>query len=272
MLPFGERLAAAVRAVGHPLCVGIDPIADRWPDGLDGVQGLETFCRGVVAAVAGQVAAVKPQSAFFEAYGHRGVAALERVIASARSAGLLVVLDAKRGDIGSTATAYATAHLGGDTPADALTLSPWLGPESLAPFLGREGQGVFVLVRTSNPGADTWQGSSGAGPSAAVAKWVADRNAGAPGYGDVGAVVGATLGAELLHWRRAMPRTWLLVPGLGAQGGRPEDVRAALDADGLGILANVSRDALYPRSGRDGASFTSAIHDRVGRLADSLRR
>lgn len=253
-MSFALRLAAAVRRTGTPLCVGIDP----WPERLPGRAALPSpapaelaglarrFGLAVVDACAGQVPAVKPQFAFFEAMGPAGVQALADVCAAARAAGLLVVGDAKRGDIGSTASAYAAATLGPDAPfaCDALTVSPFLGPDTLEPFVAAaraNGRGLFVLLRTSNPGSARWQ----APVVADLAAWLAAQNAGDDGYGPIGAVVGATHG-EGLALRAQLPKTWLLVPGFGAQGGSAADARAMLDADGLGALINSSRGATFP--------------------------
>ena len=167
---FSERLLAAANTCGNTACVGIDPHLDRLPaplikqatDRRELAEAAQTFGLGVVEAVAGIVPAVKPQVAFFEALGAPGVTALETVIAAARDHGLVVVLDAKRGDIGSTAEAYAQATLDETgLGVDAVTLSPYLGAESLQPFARRcPERGLFVLLRTSNPGAEAWQGRS----------------------------------------------------------------------------------------------------------------
>jgi orotidine-5'-phosphate decarboxylase len=265
MIPFGTRLAETTLRAGTALVAGLDPVAERLPDGVD----VESFCMGVLDAVAGLVGTVKPQSAFFEAHGSTGVAVLERVVGRARDLGLLVLLDAKRGDIGSTMEAYRRATVDPDGPmgADAVTLSPWLGPESLAPFLVGDGRGAFVLLRTSNPGASRWQ----APVADDVASWIAERNAASASWGDVGAVVGATLGDEVLRWRARLPKTWLLLPGVGAQGGSVADARAGMAADGLGALVPVSRDLLYPKKGCDGPDFVDRIRDRAASLASALR-
>ncbi len=261
-MTFADRLAARVAAVGSPTCVGLDPHLDRIP-GLDRgadrraiAAAVQAFCLEVVEAVADRVAAVKPQSAFFEALGSPGVAALEVVVREARSAGLIVVLDAKRGDIGSTAEAYATATLDDDGPmgADAVTLSPYLGPESLQPFVERmqHGKGVFVLVRTSNPGAAPWQRDLGLAD--AVAEWVAQHPTGA------GAVIGATLPrAELIRWRTRLPRSWLLVPGFGAQGAGPRAL-APLIGGGGPALVTASRSVLF---GDPDAPQPSTVRERA---------
>ncbi|MFK7931503.1 MAG: orotidine-5'-phosphate decarboxylase [Myxococcota bacterium] len=283
MEPFADRLTDATLQVGAPACVGLDPHLDRLPlpliaDDAHVAVAAEQFCMGVLDVVADVVPAVKPQVAFFEALGSPGVAALERVVAAARERGLLVVLDAKRGDIGSTARAYRTATVAADGPmcADSVTLSPYLGPESLDPFLSAtdDGIGLFVLVRTSNPGAAGWQ-MAGAEPVAhAVANWIRAANAdrlGSYGFGPVGAVIGATLPKEAPLWRERMPKAWFLVPGYGAQGASAADCRGHARSDGLGALVVSARGVLYPASGRAGADWKDGVRSRALAFAEDLR-
>ncbi|MEH3077269.1 MAG: orotidine-5'-phosphate decarboxylase [Quadrisphaera sp.] len=257
--PFGVRLAAAMDAHG-PLCVGIDPSAallGAW--GLsDGVSGLERFSRAVVEAVAGSCAAVKPQAAFFERHGSRGVAVLEQVVADARAAGVLCVVDAKRGDIGSTMAAYADAFAGEGSPlaGDAVTASPFLGFGSLDPLLAvaeRTGRGVFVLALTSNPEGASVQHArddGGVAVAAAVARAAAERNAAAQAAGDplgsVGLVVGATTGdaASRLAVDLAAVHGPLLAPGIGAQGAGPADLARVFGSARRAVLASSSREVL----------------------------
>lgn len=265
---FADRLIARVEATRSHLVVGLDPdLRELPPELLDGATELagaasavEAFARAVVDGVADLVPAVKPQSAFFEALGSAGVAALERVEAHARAAGLLVIEDAKRGDIGNTMAAYASAALGRvrlgedvELPvhdADAVTVSPYLGPESLAPMIDVArtfGKGLFVLVRTSNPASGEVQdvpGPDGEPLHERVARMVDELGAGGlgtRGYADVGAVTGLTHPEQAPALRALMPRAILLVPGLGAQGGRPEDFARFLDDEGLGAIAAASR-------------------------------
>ena len=282
MMNFGERLALRVREVGSPTCVGLDPHLNRLPRAL--VEGASreaqahaasVFCRGVIDVVADTVAAVKPQVAFFEALGHHGVQALEAVVAHAREAGLVVVLDAKRGDIGSTAEAYAHATLDDTGPlgADAVTLSPYLGAESLAPFLARvdAGKGVFVLVRTSNPGSEVWQNRGAEAMAPQVAAWIAAENhrrAEGGSYGPIGAVIAATLPEDVGRWRSAMPKSWFLVPGFGAQGGGASDVQQHL-RDGLGALITSSRGVLFPGDGEE-SDWRRGVQDRARAFADAV--
>lgn len=288
MTRFSDRLAASVRATQSPLCVGLDPHLDRLPEafrarfGADDPIGRRATAESVgdwaievLEAVAGVAAAIKPQVAFFEALGAPGVEALERVVASAHSLGHLVILDAKRGDIGSTAEAYARGCLDDDGPlgADSVTLAPYLGPESLSPFLSRcDGdKGVFLLVRTSNPGSGVWQ-VDGPDPVAAhVAAWVEAQSVhrlGDCGLGPVGAVVAATVPEEAARWRSAMPHAWFLVPGFGAQGGGAEDVRPLFRGDGLGAVINSSRGVLFGGKGDSGAP--DAVRERACQAADAL--
>ncbi len=262
---FIDRLAVAVRERGNPLLVGLDPRFDQLPAPLRALrdQTLETqshayrdFCRGIIDVVAPLVPAVKPQAAFFEALGPPGMAALADVIAHAASKGLLVILDGKRNDIGSTAEAYAAAYLGRERSAwaaDALTVSPYLGDDSLQPFVEvarQHNAGVFVLVKTSNPGGATFQDLVAAGKPiyrhvAELVEQLAVETIGECRYGAVGAVAGATFPEQLAELREIMPHSWFLVPGFGAQGGKAADVAAAFDAGGLGAIVNSSRGIIF---------------------------
>ena len=257
--PFGQRLADAAAARG-PLCVGIDPHApllERW--GLpDNPEGLARFTDAVVDALAGTVAVLKPQLAFYERHGSRGLAVLEDGVARARAAGALVLLDAKRGDIGSTMDGYA-GYLRPDHPmaADALTVSPYLGPGSLQPAVDtarQHGGGLFVLARTSNPDAGTLQHAVVDGRSVAqvVVDTVRDWNA-ADGSGSFGVVVGATL-RELDVDLTGLGGP-VLAPGLGAQGGSVADLRR-LFGRGTAVVPTVSRDVLA--AGPDPAGLRAA--------------
>lgn len=251
---FGARLALAVATRG-PFCAGIDPHAgllEAW--GLtDDVAGLERFALGAAEALAPECAVVKPQSAFFERFGSRGVAVLERVVATCREAGALVLLDVKRGDIGSTSQAYADAYLHPASPlaCDAVTVSPYLGLGSLEPFVAtaaRHGAGVFVLALTSNPEgpevqharttAGAYAGSTVAG---AVLAHLRALNAGAEPLGSHGAVVGATIGATPEDLDVHGP---LLAPGFGAQGGTVDDLRRVFGSAVRHVLPTSSREVL----------------------------
>lgn len=268
MKHFADRLHAAILKKGTPTLVGLDPRLDQLPEELvesarrrttteaeaAGVA-FEEFCAGIIEVVAPLVPAVKPQAAFFEQYGPAGCIALQKVILRARKAGLIVICDAKRGDIGSTADAYAKAYLAGASSegaiwgADALTVNPYLGSDTLDPFVrtaADRGAGIYVLVRTSNPGAASFQDRESDGKKLFehVASTVEQLNAGLRGngnYGIVGAVVGATYPEELSELRTLMPRTPFLIPGFGAQGGGAADVAGGFDSNGLGALVNNSR-------------------------------
>lgn len=272
MESFADRLAAAVTRRGNPVLVGLDPRAESLPAGMLAPNALrdhsavaaayEKFCRGVIDVVAPLVGVVKPQAAFFEQCGPAGMVALGNVIRYARQAGLLVIVDGKRNDIGSTATAYAEAYLGPDDASpwrsDALTVSPYLGDDSLTPFVEvaeQRSAGIFVLVKTSNPGGKMLQDLvvDGEPLYRRVGRHVeelAARSAGTCGYGCVGAVVGATYPEQLAELRAAMPHTWLLVPGYGAQGGTASDVAAAFDSRGLGAIVNNSRGIIFAHASK----------------------
>ncbi len=255
VMPFGVRLRAAMADRG-PLCVGIDPhpaLLSAW-DLPDDATGLERFALGCVEALADEVAVLKPQSAFFERHGSRGVAVLERVVREARAAGALVIVDAKRGDIGSTMTAYAQAYLDQHSPlaTDALTVSPYLGYESLRPALdlaAAQGAGLFILGLTSNPEGASVQHAAGADGRAvarAVVEAVAADNAAAADLGSVGLVVGATVGTAVgdLGIDLAASRAPLLAPGVGAQGGGPDQLVQVFGAARRNVLPSSSREVL----------------------------
>jgi orotidine-5'-phosphate decarboxylase len=273
MTHFADRLAAAVRAKGNAVCVGLDPRWELLPAevrnrhggaGLANVaDAFEEFCGRVLDIVAPLVPVCKPQAAFFEACGPDGLAVLQRLLRKAHNLGLLTILDGKRNDIASTAAAYADAAFAG-TPianrvhpvwqADAATVNPYLGRDAIEPFLKSARQveaGVFVLVRTSNAGAGQFQDLVCDGRplyqhvGAAVADWAREYR-GACGFGDIGAVVGATYPAEMAELRRMLPEVLFLVPGFGAQGGAADDIVPAFRPDGLGAIVNSSRGILYP--------------------------
>lgn len=258
MTHFADKLAAAVRAKGTALCVGLDPRADSLPIAIrtrhtELAAAYEEFCLRVLDIVAPLVGVVKPQSAFFEACGPAGMVALQNVLRRAKESGQITILDAKRGDIASTAAAYADAAFDA-LDADAVTVNPYLGRDAVEPFIAaarRTGRGLFVLVRTSNPGAGQFQDLNCDGRplyqhvADAVAAWNAE-NVGDCGFGDVGAVVGATHPAELKLLREQMPGVWFLVPGYGTQGGTAADVMPAFRADELGAIVNNSRRGDIP--------------------------
>jgi orotidine-5'-phosphate decarboxylase len=271
-------------AVRGPLCVGVDPhpeLLQLWGC-TDDMRGLERFVLGAVDALAPVAAVVKPQSAFFERYGSRGIAVLERVLVAARQAGALVLLDVKRGDIGSTMAGYAAAYLSDGAPlaADAITLSPYLGIDALDPafeLAGRTARGVFVLALTSNPEGIAVQAAvtgTGATVAQSVVDAVAARNAGRQPAGDFGVVVGATAPVQTL--RLDDLNGPILAPGIGAQGGRVRDVRAVFGTAAPHVVASVSRELLargpQPESLRQAArsisdEAASLLHPGWGRSA-----
>lgn len=277
--PFGDRFAEAVREKKSVVVVGIDPVLEKLPpeviregesEDFPLLSKLVNFGLGIIDAVEDLVPAVKPNIAFFEAFGTEGLIAYHSICAAAWEEGLLVIGDIKRGDIGSTAAAYAQGHLSTQHldmpedddedeevflgPHDALTLNPYLGTDSIMPFLEpakKNGQGLFILVKTSNPSSAEIQDlelKSGGSVAEAVAclvhEWGED-SVGASGLSAVGAVVGATHPDELALYRELMPTAPFLIPGYGAQGGSAADVVGGFRADGSGALVNASRSILY---------------------------
>lgn len=271
MTSYIGRLNSAIQRKRNSVVVGLDPrFADlphelqiKYQVGENAQSGqaaaFEEFSKRIIDVVAPLVPAVKPQAAFFEECGPAGCVALGRVIRYARDAGLLVICDAKRGDIGSTAEAYARGYLAGSDPdaapwgADALTINAYLGRDTLQPFIDvavQRGGGLYVLVRTSNPGAATFQDKISEGRPlyrhvAAVVEDLAFQTRGIDPFGAVGAVVGATYPQELAELRQAMPHTHFLVPGYGSQGGTAQDVAAAFVPGGLGAVVNSSRGIIF---------------------------
>ncbi len=288
-MDFADRLHQRIRDVGSRVCLGIDPRPDASP--LTHPERHEHDRRRVADAVVdayeailrrahGRLACCKPQSAFFEALGPEGMGALARVMAVARELELPIILDAKRGDIASTAEAYARAYLtDGPLAADALTVNPYLGIEALEPFIEAAeagGRGLFVLVRTSNPGSGDLQDLHvEGGPTLHEA--LADRltaraanlRAGDGGYTALGAVVGATHPEALAGLRRRLPGSVLLVPGIGAQGARPEAVAPAFDRHGLGAVVNASR-SLFDREATSLERLADRASEAAGRLRDRI--
>ncbi len=271
MTTFGARLHAAIHDRG-PLCAGIDPHAGllrEWGLG-DDLAGLERFALTAAEALAPRVAVVKPQSAFYERFGSVGIAVLERVVATSRAAGALVLLDVKRGDIGSTSQAYADAYLDPSSPlaADAITASPYLGFGSLEPMVDtarKHDAGVFVLALTSNPEGSEVQGARTPGGSVAdvVLGRLGDLNHGADPLGSFGAVVGATIEPGEHDLDIGGP---LLAPGYGAQGGTVDDLRRVFGSSIGRVLPSTSRDLL--REGPEGLAAAADRHnERLRELA-----
>ncbi|MEO0963611.1 MAG: orotidine-5'-phosphate decarboxylase [Planctomycetota bacterium] len=282
---FADRLTAAVVRTGGPVCVGLDPVPDRLPAALRAMPigvALAAFGQGVIEAVKDTAAAVKPQLACYERHGVAGLAAYEATVAAAKAAGLLVIADAKRGDIGISAGHYAAALLGPDGVgggADAVTVSPYLGPDTLEPFVEaatRHGAGLFVLVRTSNPGSAALQRlrlDDGREVCEAVADQVVtlgERSVGACGYSAIGAVVGATHPEDAARLRGRMARQVFLVPGYGAQGGGVAEVLPCFNGDGAGALITASRSVIYAYEKMDADDWREPVRAAAAAMRDEL--
>jgi orotidine-5'-phosphate decarboxylase len=276
--PFGDRLAGLVAERETQIVLGLDPDpAKLWPQ-ADG--DVAAHCRAVIDAAGPACVAVKPQVACFEALGAAGRQALETTIGHARAAGLLVLADAKRGDIDISARRYAEAFLApGGLEADALTVSPYLGADSLEPFVGAArsaGAGLFVLVRTSNPGAADLQDLELAGGgrvwerAAGIVDALGEPGAGS-GLSEVGAVVGATAPEHLARARELMPHAVFLLPGIGAQGGRVEDLAPAFAPGRAGGLVTSSRSIVFAyEKGGEPAAAALAEAERLRAAAWAL--
>jgi orotidine-5'-phosphate decarboxylase len=294
---FGDEVISRVRALGHPLCAGLDPHlgripmlfaeGDLSPRDPRTATAVETFVMAMLDRLAGRVAIVKPQIAFFEQLGAAGIAALERIVSRARALDLLVLLDAKRGDIGSTAEGYARAYLepGSACSSDAITLNPYLGLDTLEPFVDRaeaHGRGLFVLLKTSNPGSGDLQDQEVKGEPvyevmARALEPLCDRLGGpGTGWSSLGVVVGATYPEQAERVRELMPRALFLIPGYGAQGGSAADaVRSFVRGpNGLeGGLVNSSRGLTFPEAAArasDAPSWERAIDEAIDRSIDAL--
>ena len=261
---FADRLIETCRAKDSRLVVGLDPHWDQIPAGFKADFSSGTIEEIIVAYLTEAVdvtlevaCAYKPQIAFFEQFGLAGMRAFSRVLEHLRSRDAIVLTDAKRNDIGSTAAAYARAFFGDETlpagfPSDALTVNGYLGSDGIAPFLKHPDHGIFVLVKTSNPSSGELQDMAlegGGSVAEQMARRVHDWNTptlGATGYGNAGAVIGATYPDHMKRLRARMPQSLILVPGYGAQGGDEAAIRAAFNPDGLGALINSARGILFP--------------------------
>ncbi|MCE9590817.1 MAG: orotidine-5'-phosphate decarboxylase [Planctomycetes bacterium] len=294
---FADRLVAACKAKGSPVCVGIDPVWDRLPAAIregrdarkarDVVAGFDLFVRGVLDAVAPHVPCVKFQSACFERYLWPGVESYHRLAEHALRLGLIVIGDAKRGDIGISAEHYAAGCLGdpsfsdieGKRGPDALTINPYFGKDGVEPFVElakKQGKGLFALVRTSNPGGDAIQSqmlANGRSVAEVVAQVVAslgESAVGKSGYSLLGAVVGATKPRDAQRLRELMPRQIFLVPGFGAQGGSADDVRACFKSDGAGAIITASRSVLFAYDKDTSRSWQSAVEAAAKKMKDEV--
>jgi orotidine-5'-phosphate decarboxylase len=292
---FADDLIGRVRELGHPLCVGLDPHLDRIPESFrKGTmrsedpatpEVVQAFCAEVIDRLENRVAVVKPQIALFEQLGWRGLQVLEVLLDRCRANNLLVVLDAKRGDIGSTAEGYARAYLepGAGLGVDAITLNPYLGRDSLTPFIERcsaHGRGIFVLVKTSNPGSGDLQDRSLETETLfeAVAEMLADdcrRLVGSgTGWSSLGVVVGANHPEQADRVRQRLPEALFLVPGFGAQGADAEQaVRGfrAVSGGREGGIVNSSRAILYPECESWETGFEVALGEAIDRLGEAVR-
>lgn len=299
---FAERLIKAIKTKGNPCVVGLDPRIDLMPDFVTlpahtmefrkGVRtAITSFCEAVLDIVSPLVPAVKPQIAFYEQYGIGGLEALEDTVEIAKERGLLVIVDAKRNDIASTAEAYANAFLGRTGvfgtqrpiyDIDCITVSPFLGRDSLEPFVSvclKSGKGIFVLVKTSNPGSadiqDQVLGSTGRPLYETLAGYIDELGrqlVGSSGYSSIGAVVGATFPEEARRLRNLMPKAIILVPGYGAQGGTAQDAIACFNKDGLGAIVNASRSITYafPNRAVSREQFTQAVHANTIKMIEEI--
>ena len=294
---FADTLLKRIADKGSPVCVGLDPVYERLPqelrEGPPSVQrraeAVGEFCRQIIRAVAPYVPAVKPQIAYFEQYGYLGVREYYRVVVEALAADLSVIGDVKRGDIGSTAEAYAKAHLrrslqdeaGRPCTPDAITVNGYFGDDGLEPFITaarQEGKGLFVLVRTSNPGGAAVQDFAEPGGreffvhmAEQVAR-IGDRAEliGQSGYSCVGAVVGATYPQEARRLRQVMRRQIFLVPGYGAQGASAADCAAAFGEDGRGAIVNASRSVIYAFKDNADVAWQKAVAQAAAGFAKDI--
>ncbi|HLX64591.1 MAG TPA: orotidine-5'-phosphate decarboxylase [Planctomycetota bacterium] len=294
-LRFSDRLDAAIQAKGNPICVGLDPRFESLPKSIADAairehgntpraraEAFLSFNKALLDALADVVPVCKPQIAFYEELGADGIRAYSETIRYAKSKGVLVISDAKRGDIGATAEAYARAHLSGAGAAfdaDALTVNPYMGRDTLEPYL-KTGGGIFILVKTSNPGSGDLQDlklADGRIVREHVAQMVHElgkNHRGACGLSDVGAVVGATYPDEARALRALMPDTIFLIPGYGAQGGSAADAAAGFRADGRGAIVNNSRGIIFAYKQdkeRGEAHFADAAREAALKMARELR-
>lgn len=300
-----DKLFKKIAEKQNPTVAGLDPKLSYIPDyireesykkygkTLEGAaDALLQFNKGLIDALCDIVPAVKPQAAYYEMYGWQGVKALTETIAYAKEHGMFVITDGKRNDIGATMTAYAAAHLGTTQVedvvaepfgADALTVNGYLGTDGIQPLLevcGKEDKGIFVLVKTSNPSSGELQdrpladGNTVYRAMGAMCEGWGEKLPGKYGYSGVGAVVGATYPAQLEELRAAMPHTFFLVPGYGAQGGAANDVAPGFDKNGLGAIVNSSRGIIcaWQKTGKNGADYQEAARAAAIAMRDDICR
>jgi orotidine-5'-phosphate decarboxylase len=285
MALFADRLLDKIRAKDSRCIVGLDPRIDQMPAFVSqsaACLAITEFHELVLDAVADLVPAVKPQLAFFEQYGVAGMQAFENTVRAARERGLLVIADGKRNDISSTAEAYANAYLGGGFDCDALTVTPYLGRDSLAPFVEacqKHGKGLFVVLKTSNPGSQDFEDQRLAETGRPLYEKIGGalnemgrELVGESGYSSIGAVIGATFPEEGRRLRSLMPKALILVPGYGAQGGSAKAAAECFNEDGLGAIVNSSRGITYafgdPNISRD--AFVRSVRDNTLRMIGEI--
>ena len=257
---FADALTAATKTKS-PVCVGLDPNLAKLPEGISkDANGMKEFCVGIIDAVEEVAGCIKPQMAYFEVLGWRGMQVFWDVCAYAKEKGMLVIADGKRNDIGSTCDAYAEAYLHADSPIDALTVSPYLGSDGIKPFIERcaaNDKGIFVLVKTSNPSSGELQdlpiGDEVVHEHMAqlVEGWATQLLGPDTSLSAIGAVVGATYPEELKYLRTLMPHVPFLIPGYGAQGGTAKDITPGFGPDGTGAIVNSSRGIIFASQGSD---------------------
>ena len=272
-----QVLVDSARRKGSLLVVGLDPVPSRLPERLRNLpeaRAILQFCRGILEAVEPYAAAIKLQAAFFERLGPVGMEVYASLIEDAGVLGLPAIADVKRGDIGPVAAAYAEAHLV-RYGAACVTVNPYMGADTVVPFLEETrrldgGGGVFILVATSNPSAETFQADTDPPLFEVASRLVADLGREGGAYPDAGAVVGATRPEVGQRVRGLLPESLFLVPGYGAQGGTADDVRSLLDARGAGVLVNSSRDVIYAYEGVH-TDYREAAREAAIRTRDELR-
>ena len=283
---FADRLLDNIRAKDSRCIVGLDPRLDQMPAFVRGhgtYAAISAFHELVIDAVADLVPAVKPQLAFFEQYGVEGIQAFENTVIASKRRGLLVIADGKRNDISSTAEAYANAYLSPEGfDCDALTVTPYLGRDSLVPFVEackRHGKGLFAVLKTSNPGSKDFEDQPLASTGrplyekiAGVLNDLGEELVGDSGYSSIGAVIGATFPEEGRRLRELMPRALILVPGYGAQGGSAKAAAECFNDDGLGAIVNSSRGITYAFGDRDISrdAFVQSVRENTRRMIDEV--
>ena len=295
-----DRLTEAVVRLQNPTVMGLDTRFEYLPEGFaslgenwleDGAEAIFQYNKALIDGLSDIVPAVKVQVAFYEMYGLAGMACFKRTMDYASEKGMVVIADVKRGDIGSTAEAYAAAYIGSAAigahetqgfPTDIITVNPYLGTDGIKPFADaceKNGKGIFVLVKTSNPSSGEFQDLIYEGAplyehvGRKVAQW-GESTIGSHGYSAVGAVVGATYPSELRNLRKRLEHTFFLVPGYGAQGGTAQDVQNAFDKFGRGAIVNASRSIMcaWKKTGRDGLDYQDAARAAAEAMRDDIKQ